>query len=154
MVSDHLMRIPATKQALTETIPSGMFDAWKSQIVEESKAETEVELNNYLEQESEKLERWAQDRRKALMATVDELDEQIRLYKKEARQLASTAEKIQAKKELRKLERKRDDALAEYHQSKKRIEQEEDRLLDEVSEKLELTFGIKELFTARWTLTH
>jgi superfamily II DNA or RNA helicase len=152
--ADHLMRIPATKQALTETIPSGMFDAWKSQIVEESKAETEVELNNYLEQESEKLERWAQDRRKALMATVDELDEQIRLYKKEARQLASTAEKIQAKKELRKLERKRDDALAEYHQSKKRIEQEEDRLLDEVSEKLELTFGIKELFTARWTLTH
>ncbi len=152
--ANHLMCVPASEESLKETIPAGMLGDWQAQIVEETEAETEAELDNYLEQESEKLERWAQDRRKALMATVDELDEQIRLYKKEARQLASTAEKIQAKKELRKLERKRDDALAEYHQSKKQIEHEEDRLLDEVSEKLELTFAIKELFTASWTLSH
>lgn len=152
--ADHLMCVPATSEPLTDAIPAELFKSWQSQVVEETEAETEAELDQYLEQESEKLERWAQDRRKALMATVDELDEQIRAYKKEARQLASTAEKIQAKKELRKLERKRDDALAEYHHSKKAIEHEEDRLLDEVSEKLELTCEIKELFTARWTLTH
>jgi len=152
--ADHMMCVPAVGEPLTDAIPAELFKNWQSRIVEETEAETEAELDQYLEQESEKLERWAQDRRKALMATVDELDEQIRAYKKEARQLASTAEKIQAKKELRKLERKRDDALAEYHQSKKAIEQEEDRLLDEVSEKLELTCEIKELFTARWTLTH
>jgi hypothetical protein len=152
--ADHLMSIPAREEPLSDAIPQRHFAEWQAQVVEEAEAETEAELDQYLEQESEKLERWAQDRRKALMATVDELDEQIRGYKKEARQLASTAEKIQAKKELRKLERKRDDALAEYHQSKKAIEQEEDRLLDEVSEKLELTCEIKELFTARWTLTH
>lgn len=152
--ADHLMSVPAREEPLTDGIPEGLFEDWQSEVVKETKAETEAELDHYLEQESEKLERWAQDRRKALMATVDELDEQIRAYKKEARQLASTAEKIQAKKELRKLERKRDDALAEYHQSKKAIEQEEDRLLDEVSEKLELTCEIKTLFSARWTLTH
>lgn len=152
--ADHLMSVPAREEPLADVIPAELFASWQSQVVEETEAETEAELDQYLEQESEKLERWAQDRRKALMATVDELDEQIRLYKKEARQLASTADKIQAKKELRKLERKRDDALAEYHQSKKAIEQEEDRLLDEVSEKLELTCEIKELFSARWTLTH
>ena len=152
--SDHLLYIPASEQALTGTLPPGLFNDWRSQIAEETQAQTEEELDTYLEQESEKLERWAQDRRKALMATVEELDEQIRTYKKEARQLASTVEKIQAKKELRKLERKRDDALAEYHQSKKQIEQEEDRLLDEVSEKLELSLEAKELFTVRWTLKH
>ena len=152
--ADHLMSVPAREEPLADVIPAELFASWQSQVVEETEAETEAELDQYLEQESEKLERWAQDRRKALMATVDELDEQIRLYKKEARQLASTADKIQAKKELRKLKRKRDDALAEYHQSKKAIEQEEDRLLDEVSEKLELTCEIKELFSARWTLTH
>lgn len=152
--TDHLMCVPASKEPLTAPIPADVFETWQSRIVKETEAETEAELDNYLEQESEKLERWAQDRRKALMATVDELDEQIRSYKKEARQLASTAEKIQAKKELRKLERKRDDALAEYHQSKKAIELEEDRLLDEVSDKLELTLDIYKLFTARWTLTH
>jgi superfamily II DNA/RNA helicase len=152
--AEHLMCVPATSEPLADAIPAAFFESWQSQVIKDTEAETEAELDNYLEQESEKLERWAQDRRKALMASVEELDEQIRLYKKEARQLASTAEKIQAKKELRKLERKRDDALAEYHQSKKVIEQEEDRLLDEVSEKLELTCDTKELFTVRWTLTH
>jgi len=152
--AEHLMFVPAREGGLTDDIPQGLFSDWQSQIAKEAQAQTEAELDQYLEQESEKLERWAQDRRKALMATVDELDEQIRIYKKEARQLASTAEKILAKKELRKMERKRDDALAEYHDSKKAIEQEEDRLLDDVSEKLELSCDIKELFTARWTLTH
>jgi SNF2 family DNA or RNA helicase len=152
--ADHLMCVPAKQQPLTDAIPVDFFDTWQTDIVKQTEAKTEAELDNYLEQESEKLERWAQDRRKALMATVEELDEEICLYKREARQLASTAEKIQAKKELRKLERKRDDALAEYHQSKKAIEREEDRLLDEVSEKLELTLDIKQLFEARWTLTH
>lgn len=152
--ADHLMSVPASKQPLTAAIPPETFEAWQAQVVQDAEAETEAELDNYLEQESGKLERWAQDRRKALMATVDELDEQIRVYRKETRQLASTAEKIQARKALRKLERKRDDALAEYHESKKQIEREEDRLLDEVSEKLELTCEIKELFFARWTLTH
>lgn len=152
--ADHLMSVPANKQPLTDAIPSETFEAWQAQVVQDAQTETEAELDDYLEQESGKLERWAQDRRKALMASVDELDEQIRVYRKETRQLASTAEKIQARKALRKLERKRDDALAEYHESKKQIEREEDRLLDEVSEKLELTCEIKALFTARWTLTH
>ena len=62
-------------------------------------------------------------------------------------------QEIAAKKALRKLERKRDDALSEYHQAKKTIEQEEDALLDEVSEKLELTKSVETLFSIRWTLT-
>ena len=152
--AEHLLCIPAKEAELINPIPERAFSSWRDQVIEEQTLLTEAQLDEYLEQESDKLERWAQDRRKALMVTVDELDEQIRIYKKEARQLASTAEKIQAKKELRKLERKRDDALAEYHESKKRIELEEDRLLDEVSAKLELTCQVKNLFTVRWTLTH
>jgi len=152
--AEHLLCIPAREAELETPILDSTFSSWRHEVIEEQTVQTEAQLDQYLEQESDKLERWAQDRQKAFMATVDELTEQIRVYKKEARQLASTAEKIQAKKELRKLERKRDDALAEYHESKKRIELEEDRLLDEVSEKLELTCKVKNLFTVRWTLTH
>ena len=151
--SEQMLCIPAHIQQASIEIEEGKFDTWVEEVVEERTAYTETQLDEYLEQESAKLERWAQDKRDALMQTVDELDEQIKLFKKETRRLASTAEKIQAKKELRKIERQRDDALSEYHESKKDIEKQEDELLDEVSEKLELTCQVDTLFTVRWTLT-
>jgi superfamily II DNA or RNA helicase len=148
----HLLCIPAQEKALEQVINEQALAVEMDSVVEQQKRLKEDELDDYLEQESTKLERWAQDRRKALMETVDELDEDIRQFKKDARQLASTKEKIDAKKSLRKLERKRDDALTEYHSAKKGIESEEDKLLDEVSAKLELSYKLTTLFSARWTL--
>ena len=150
--AEHLLCIPSNQEQLSSDLKKEFFSGWSEEVVEEKTAITEEKLDVYLEQESEKLERWAQDRRKALMQTVDELDEEIRLFKKETRQLDSTADKIKAKKELRKIERKRDDALSEYHESKKDIEKEEDKLLDEVSEKLELACNVETLFTITWKL--
>ncbi|EBA00915.1 hypothetical protein [Marinobacter sp. ELB17] len=152
--AEHLLFVPAYSKSLERIIDENEFADYQAQVIDEQTLQTEAELDNYLEQESDKLERWADDRRKVLMETVDELAEDIHQLKKASRQLASMAEKIQAKKELRKLERKRDDALHEYHESRKVIEQEEDRLLDEVAEKLELTCEVRNLFTIRWTLTH
>lgn len=148
----HLLCIPAQERALDTSTNELALAEKMDEVVEAQKLLKADELDNYLEQESGKLERWAQDKRKALMETVDELDEQIRQLKKDARQLASTKDKIEAKKGLRKLERKRDDALTEYHSAKKDIEQQEDRLLDDVSAKLELSCKLTQLFSARWTL--
>lgn len=151
--AEHLLCIPA--QVLREPIAldSSALTLYLDQAVAEKERETEQQLEIYFEQENDKLERWAQDRREALFITVEELDEEIKSLKKQARQLASTAEKIAAKKDLRKLERKRDDALSEYHQARKKIEQEEDALLDEISAKLELDTQLETLFSIRWTLT-
>ena len=83
---------------------------------------------------------------------MEELDEEIRQFKKSARELASTKDKIAAKKSLRALERKRDNAFEDFHHAKKGIEQEEDRLLDEVSEKLDISCDTSVLFNVRWQL--
>ncbi|MGR5118481.1 SNF2-related protein [Vibrio astriarenae] len=151
--AEQLLSIPALASPFQGAIEDQLFEQWKQEELEQQRAQTEEELDEYLERESEKLERWANDKRDSLFESVESLDEEIRQLKKEARQLASTREKIEAKKTLRKLERKRDDALSEYHNSKKLIEEEEDRLLDEVSDKLELTCEVRQLFTATWTLT-
>ena len=150
--AEHLLCIPA--RVLSE-VPALELDALQpllDEAVATQQQQTEQQLQLYFEQENEKLERWAEDRRQALFITVEELDTEIKALKKQSRQLASTAEKIEAKKALRKLENKRDDALHEYHQAKKQIEQEEDALLDEVSEKLNLTTDIAPLFSIRWSL--
>lgn len=151
--AEHLLCLPAQVIDSGISIDEHALLTLLNEAVSQKEEQTEKQLETYFEQENEKLERWAEDRRKALMLTVDELDAEIKAYKKEARQLASTAEKIAAKKALRKLERKRDDALSEYHEAKKTIEHEEDALLDEVSEKLELTKSVETLFSIRWTLT-
>jgi superfamily II DNA/RNA helicase len=151
--AEHLLCIPARIINDEPSLNSTSLEPLLNKVLEQKKIETAAQLDIFLEQESEKLERWADDRRKALMQTVEELDFEIKTFKKDARQLASTAEKIQAKKEMRKLERKRDDALSEYHLAKKAIEHQEDKLLDEVSAKLELSVNVETLFTIRWSLS-
>ena len=150
--AEHLLCIPAQVQQENIDINGSALQPLLNQAVADKELQTQQQLEVYFEHENEKLERWAEDRRNALFLTVEELDEEIKITKKQARQLASTAEKIQAKKDLRKLERKRDDALSEYHEAKKQIEQEEDALLDEISAKLELDTQIETLFSIRWTL--
>jgi len=148
----HLLNIPATYTPLAEPVdPSELHTHIEALIAEQTRYKEE-DLDRYLVQETEKLERWAQDRRETLEQTVRQLDEDIRQFKKEARQRPTTKEKIDAKKQLRILERKRDEAFSEFHQAKKEIEADEDRLLDEVSEKLQLTCTTTPLFTALWVL--
>ena len=42
--------------------------------------------------------------------------------------------------------------MLNYHEEKKKIEIEEDRLLDEIDEKLEMTKERRRLFAMRWSL--
>ncbi len=150
--AEHLLCIPAEVIENPAPVDISALESLLADALAEKEQQTEQQLETYFEQENEKLERWAEDRRKALMALVDELSNEISALKKAARQLASTAEKVAAKKELRKLERKRDDALADYQQARKLIEQEEDTLLDDISAKLELESHTQTLFSIRWTL--
>ena len=150
--AEHLLCIPAEMAESPVQVDTSALEPLLTDALAEKEQQTEQQLEAYFEQENEKLERWAEDRRKALMASVDELSNEISALKKAARQLASTAEKVAAKKELRKLERKRDDALADYQQARKLIEQEEDTLLDDISAKLELQSHTNNLFSIRWTL--
>ncbi len=150
--AEHLLCIPAEVIENDLSLDTRVLESHLDDAVAEMEVETEQQLETYFEQENDKLERWAEDRRKTLMESVDELSERIATLKKESRQLASMPEKIAAKKDLRKLERKRDDALDEYHKARKLIEQEEDALLEDVSAKLELTSELDILFSVRWTL--
>ncbi|HMW47917.1 MAG TPA: SNF2-related protein, partial [Cellvibrionaceae bacterium] len=123
----HLLCIPATGTPLPDPIDASVLQQQIDSLIAGQTLIKEQELDTYLEQETEKLERWAQDRRDGLQQRVKELDDEIRQFKKEARLLATTKDKIDAKRALRILEQKRDDAFSEYHLAKKDIEAEEDR---------------------------
>jgi len=147
----NLLRIPATSQVV-----SGIESAPLMELIEQHSDALFVEINakieRYFDEESDKLERWADDRRRALQLSIDELDQEIKALRRASRQFDSLQEKIAAKRQIKQRERKRDRAMTEYHEAKKEIEKSEDRLLDEIEEKLTLKIETETLFGIRWTL--
>jgi ERCC4-related helicase len=114
--------------------------------------QAEEDNARYYEEENDKLERWAEDRKVALDIRNKQLDVEIREARKAARQLPTLQEKINAKRELKRLEKERDDLVLTYHEEKKKIEADEDRLLDEAAAMLELSASRERLLTVRWIL--
>lgn len=115
-------------------------------------AKAEARNERFFEEETEKLERWAEDKRIGLDIRIKQLDQEIREARKAVRQLATLQEKMDAKRALKKLERERDDLMLAYHEEKKKIEAEEDRLLEDIEQNLQLSLDQQPLFSLRWRL--
>ena len=107
---------------------------------------------DYFDEETGKLERWAEDKRIGLDLRIKQLDQEIKEARKAVRQLETLQEKMNAKKALKKLERERDNLMLDFHQEKKKIEAEEDRLLEEIEQNLEISVQHERLFSLRWRL--
>ena len=100
--------------------------------------------------EMDKLDRWADDRRASLKATLNELDEALKAAKKAARLAPTLPEKLDRQREARALEGKRDEAWRAFDQASREIDRQKDGLLDEISQRLEQKTEYGELFTVRW----
>ncbi len=69
---------------------------------------------HWFDTEMDKLDRWAEDRRAALKAELEELDQAIKETKKSARLAPNLPEKLERQRKLRGLETKRDEAWRAY----------------------------------------
>jgi hypothetical protein len=107
---------------------------------------------NWFEEEIEKLNFWAEDKRKGLKSELKDFDEQITVLKKEARLAANLPDKLAIQKKLRELDSKRDIAWKAYDADAKQIEKQKDELLDTVEERLKQTIEEKTIFTIRWSV--
>ena len=148
----RLFDIPAS---VSKVEPLNVPDRLKKDVNKQKKAILEDIAQRqavWFDEEIDKLNFWAEDRRKGLKADLKEYDEQILLFKKEARSAGSLPDKLALQKKLRDLDKKRDIAWKEYDEAAKQIELQKDRLLDTVEERLKQTAEEKTLFTVRWEL--
>jgi len=150
---DRLLELPIQKSipdaTLTQTVLLG--NQLKSLEADNVNA-AEKDNEHYYDEETEKLDRWAEDRRIALDIRIKQLDQEIKETRKASRQLPTLQEKMQAKKILKQRERERDQLMLDYHEEKKKIEAEEDRLLAVIEAALEMNQQRKRLFAIRWQL--
>ena len=115
-------------------------------------AELSQKNSQWFEEEIEKLNHWAEDKRKGLKIELKEFDDEIVLLKKEARLAVNLPEKLAIQKKIRDLDVKRDKAWREYDEAAKVIEEQKDKLLDTVEEKLKQSVKDNHVFTIEWRL--
>jgi superfamily II DNA/RNA helicase len=106
----------------------------------------------FFEIEMDKLDRWAEDHRKSLKTTLDELDLAIKETRKEARSAPNLPTKLELQRKVRQLEEKRNTAWREYDDAAQQVEVKKDTLLDEISQRLKQQTRQEELFLIRWHL--
>ena len=115
-------------------------------------ADLETRQAMWFEEEIEKLNFWADDKRKGLKTSLREYDDQIAILKKETRLAANLPDKLAIQKKLRDIDKKRDSAWKEYDDAAKQIEHQKDELLDSVEDRLRQTVEEQTLFTIRWSM--
>jgi len=114
--------------------------------------EVEGRYSSFFEQEMEKLDNWADDKRKGLKGNLKEYDTQINELKKLIRGSKNLPEKLAYQRRAQKLEKQRDEAWREYDQQAKEIETKKDKLLDIIEAKLTMDVQDECLFSIKWTV--
>jgi hypothetical protein len=108
--------------------------------------------SEWFDDEIDKLDNWAEDKRAGLKADLKELDEEIKALKKEVRQTGNLPDKLALQRKARALEAKRDEAWRAYDAAAKEIEVQKDGLLDQVEERLGQKVSEEELFAIRFQI--
>lgn len=145
----RLFTLPVGAQSHDEASNSA-FDANYRARKREVLAAVEARYARFFEQEMEKLDNWADDKRKGLKASLKDLDEQLKELKKQIRQASSLPEKLALQRQARKIETQRDEEWREYDKQAREIEERKDGLLDSIEQKLQVEMVDRELFRMAW----
>ena len=134
-----------------------LIDTAKLDLIEKDKIAVMVENivardNNLFDEEVEKLDKWAEDKRKSLKNQLAEYDDLISALKKEARSAANLPEKLAVQKNIRDLDSKRNAAWKLYDDDAKTVELQKDGLLDSVEKRLKQKIDNRTLFAVKWKL--
>lgn len=114
--------------------------------------DVEARYGVFFEQEMDKLDNWADDKRKGLKGSLKDFDSQINELKKQARGAKNLPDKLAIQRKTQKLEKQRDEAWREYDQQSKEIEERKNGLLDTIESKLTMNVQDQCLFTLKWAV--
>ena len=127
-----------------------------AKIYESRKESTLIRLSGknvkLFDQEMEKLDKWADDKKSTLKVSLKELEEEIKELKKEIKQSSNLPEKIKLQKTMQALDKKHDDLWKEYEAAKKNIESNKDSLIEKVEKKMDKKIVEENVFEIRWAV--
>jgi ERCC4-related helicase len=144
-----LLGLPAS-QGVDARPNNPALDSILDHVRQQSLAGIEARNMELFQQETDKLDHWAEDQRRAQKGKLDEFDLQSKALRKQVRDASSLPEKLNLQKELRALERQRIDAWKDFDDKSRGIEEDRDRIEAEAAASLELNSVEVDLFNLTW----
>ena len=108
---------------------------------------------SYFEEESAKLDAWAEDLKLSLERELQDLGRKIREAKQAKKACATLLEKVEAEKSVRNLESKRNRLRRELYEQQDQIDKRREDLIAEIEDQLKAQHGLVDLFMIQWSLT-
>lgn len=147
-----LMTLPAEFRNIDSlTLPDSFKEKVQTRIGE-IKKDAITRNASYYDEESEKLDLWADDKQASFKSELKEYDDEIKVLKKQGRNAANLPEKLELEKKRRSLEKKRDEAWKLYDLASKQINEQKDALIDELGKRLQQQTDLTNLFNVKWKI--
>lgn len=107
----------------------------------------------WIDEEMDKLDRWAEDKRAGLKADLREHDDTLKTLKRDARAASSLPDKLAIQKKIKQVESARDAAWRAYDAEARSIERAKEALIDDVEARLAVDQSVERVFQIRFTVT-
>ncbi len=104
------------------------------------------------DEEMDKLDFWAEDRKKTLEQKLREMDKEIKSLKKASRKANNLPDKIKLQKQVNDMEGKRDKEWREFDKAKKEIERQKEQLIDNIEARMKQKITEKAIFEIEWEI--
>lgn len=152
---ERLFQVPAAQSDdVTQACPAANLDGLEAAARDARLAEAEIENGRWLTEETEKLDRYADDLEVAAEEEVKRLTKDVKERRKALRTSAgqTAQQKVEEQRAIKKIEGQIDDLKFETYQRRKTIRAEVDELLDGIQASLALKPSVQPVFTIRWEL--
>jgi len=106
----------------------------------------------WFDDEMDKLDRWAEDKRTGLKTYLREHDDTLKSLKRDARQAASLPEKLAVQKKIKQVEAMREEAWRAYDAEAQTVESAKETLIDDVESRLGVNQSLDRIFAVRFTV--
>lgn len=115
---------------------------------------TDISLRNqeYFDAEIDKLESWSEDLKDNLERELKELDKEIKLTKKDARQTADLDAKIALHKKASDMDRRRNEKRRSLFDEQDKIDNKKDTLIEDLQARLGQKIEHESIFVLRWSI--
>jgi superfamily II DNA/RNA helicase len=150
----HLLLIPGKEQSIADVsgIQMQLQNLQKGRI-EELFTEAEGQNLEFLNEETEKLDRWEEESTAAIDAEIKELRKMANDFDKQSRNPAlAMKEKLALKRQCSHYKGEATKKKKDYFEEQEKIANDRKEILDQIEQKLEIEQKVEPMFTLRWEL--
>ena len=156
LTTDQVRRLFDVPASTARDVSPPTFEAAEALATERLNAllhDISTRQGSWFEEEMDKLDRWAEDKRAGLRADLREHDENLKTLKRESRQAPTLPDKLATQKKIKQVQAAREEAWRVYDAQAREVESAKERLIDDVEARLDVKQSIDRVFAIRFAVT-